>query len=369
MEPLRIGISARGLNSYFSGPREYIEGFVSAFVRLAAPHQVYLYYNTDKFKGRYPQAIERILPETHYLVWDHIQLPMALARDAIDLAIYPKGAISLFSPCRAASIILDMGYFYPKLNAYKMLDTIYQRAILKYSARRAWGVFTISQHTADDVVRLTNITAAKVQNIYGGVYEHFAPVTDKPMLRSVRERYNIQTPFIFYPTTISPRKNIERVLDAFEQVQGAIPHHLYFTGKMSWKSSAAEERINGSLSARVHRLGSVAPEDMPSLYSLAEFTIYPSLFEGLGIPLLEAFKCGSPTLTSDQSCLPEVAGDAALIVEGYNVNSIAEGMKKLAQSPSLRADLRQKGFERVKRFSWENTTQTALEWINAHWEQ
>ena len=368
MKSLKIGISARGLNSYFSGPREYIEGFVKAFVKLAAPHQVYVYYNTDKIIGRYPQAVERVLPESHYLVWDHIKFPKALARDGIDLAIYPKGAIALLGPCRAAPIILDMGYFYPKLNAYKMLDTLYQRALLNYSAKHAWGVFTISQHTADDVVRLIGVPAAKVQNIYGGVYDHFAPVTDEPTLKPVRERYNIQTPFMFYPTSISPRKNINRVLDAFEQVQGSIPHHLYFTGKISWKSSATEKRIEGPLSARVHRLGSIAPEDMPALYSLADFTIYPSLFEGLGIPLLEAFKCGSPALTSDQSCLPEVAGDAALIVEGYNVSSIAEGMQQLAQDPAMRESLRQKGFQRVKKFTWENTAQAALDWINAHWD-
>ena len=339
-----------------------------AFVKLAAPHQIYLYYNTDEFTGRYSQAVERVLPETHNLLWDHIKFPMALGQDGIDLAIYPKGAIALFSPCRAASIILDMGYFYPKLNAYKLLDTLYQRILLSYSAKRAWGIFTISQHTANDVVRLIGVPVSKVQNIYGGVHDYFTPVTDKSVLMSVREQYNIQTPFMFYPTSISPRKNIDRVLDAFEQVEEAIPHHLYFTGKVSWKSSATEERLNGPLSSRVHRLGVVAPEDMPAIYSLADFTIYPSLFEGLGIPLLEAFKCGSPALTSDQSCLPEVAGDAALIVEGYNTDSIASGMKRLAQDSYLRESLRQRGFKRVKQFSWENTAQTALDWINKHWK-
>jgi len=367
MQPLKIGISARGLNSYFSGPREYIEGFVDAFVKLAPPHQVYVYYNTARFLGNFPQARERVLHESQPLLWDHIRFPMALAKDGIDLAIYPKGVVSLFSPYRSIPIILDMGYFYPKLNAYKMFDTIYQRTLLRYSARRAWGIFTISQHTAEDVIRLIGVPSSKVQNIYGGVNQHFNPVTDVSVLDEVQNRYNVQRPFMFYPTSISPRKNIDRVLDAFEQIQGIIPHHLYFTGKISWKSSAVEKRLNGSLSARVHRLGAVPPQDMHGLYSLADFTLYPSLFEGLGIPLLEAFKCGSPALTSDQSCLPEVAGDAALIVNGYSVDSIAAGMQRLAQDDQLRASLRQRGFERVRNFSWENTAWTALDWINTHW--
>jgi len=368
LKSLKIGISARGLNSYFSGPREYIDGFVDAFSRMAAPHQVYLYYNTDKFAGRYPHVSERVLPDANYLVWDHIKFPKALVHDGIDLAIFPKGAIAIFSPCRAMPIILDMGYFYPELNAYKWLDTIYQRILLRYSAKRAWGVLAISQHTANDVVRLIGVPPSKVHNIYGGFHEYFAPVTDQQVLEAIRQKYNIQSPFMFYPTSISPRKNIDRVLDAFEQIQMEIPHHLYFTGKISWKSPAAEKRLEGPLSARVHRLGSVAPEDMPALYSLADFTIYPSLFEGLGIPLLEAFRCGSPVLTSDQSCLPEVAGGAALIVDGYNTTSIASGIKRLALDADLRLELRKKGFERVKLFSWEQTARSALDWINARWD-
>lgn len=365
---LRIGIAARGLKSYFSGPREYIEGFVGTFVRQATPHQVYLYYNTDEFVSRYPQAVERALPPAHDLFWDHLLLPYALRRDNIDLVIFPKGTISLVLPCRAIPIVLDMGYFYPELNAYKTLNTLYMRLALRYSAKRAWGIFTISQATATDVIRLLGIAPERVQNIYGGVHDHYQPVTAPAILESVRIRYGLETPFIFYPTSISPRKNIDRVLNAFEQVQDKIPHHLYFTGKAAWRSSATEEYLRGPISTRVHRLGSVAPEDMPSLYSLADFTIYPSLFEGLGLPVLEAFKCGSPVMTSDQSCLPEIAGDAALIVESYNVQSIAQGMLRMGQDKKLRRLLRRRGFERVKMFTWENTVRVALNWINSHWD-
>jgi glycosyltransferase involved in cell wall biosynthesis len=365
---LRIGIAARGLNSYFSGPREYIEGFVGAFVRQAAPCQVYLYYNTDEFVGRYPQAVERVVPRVSDLFWDHLLLPHALRRDNIDLAIFPKGTIPLVQPCRSIPIALDMGYFYPELNAYKVLNTIYMRSALRYSAKQAWGVFTISQTTANDVIRLFGVAPERVQNIYGGVYAHYQPVVDVDILESVRKRYGLETPFMFYPTSISPRKNIDRALDAFEQIQDQVPHHLYFTGKVAWKSSTTEERLRGPISARVHRLGSVRYEDMPALYSLADFTIYPSLFEGLGLPVLEAFKCGSPVMTSDQSCLPEVAGDSALIVEGYNTQSIAQGMLRLAEDKELRQLLRQRGFQRVKMFTWENTVRAALGWIDSHWD-
>jgi glycosyltransferase involved in cell wall biosynthesis len=368
MKQLRIGISARGLNSHFSGPLEYIKGFTNALVNLASQHEIFVYYNTSSLVGGYPQAVERVLEKSPALVWDHLQLPLALARDQVDVAIFPKGAIPFFSPCRSLSIMLDMGYFHPHLNAYKPMDTLYNRIALRHAAKYAWGIFTISQYTADDAMRLFNVPQGKIQNIYGGVGGDYKPVEDESMLDDVRARYRLHEPFIFYPTSISPRKNITRVLDAFEQVQNSIPHHLYFTGKASWNSPEVEERLNGAISARVRRLGAIPPQDMPALYTLADFTIYPSLFEGLGLPVLEAFRCGSPVLTSDQSSLPEVAGDAALIVDGYSADAIAAGLLKMANDKKIRAELRERGFLQAQKFTWENTARTALDWIHKHWD-
>lgn len=368
MKRLRIGISARGLNSHFSGPLEYIKGFTSALIRLASHHEIFVYYNTSSLVGQNPQAVERVLRKTPAFIWDHVQLPLALARDKIDLAIFPKGAIPFLSPCRSLSIMLDMGYFHPHLNAYKPMDTLYNRIALRHAAEFAWGIFTISQYTADDAVRLFRIPQEKIQNIYGGVGEAYHPIKDESMLDNVRARYHLHELFIFYPTSISPRKNITRVLDAFERVQDKIPHHLYFTGKAAWNSPEVEKRLNGPISTRVRRLGAVSPQDMPAIYSLADFTIYPSLFEGLGLPVLEAFRCGSPVLTSDQSSLPEVAGDAALVVDGYSVESIAEGLHKMATNENFRAQLRERGFLQAQKFTWENTARTALEFIEKRWE-
>lgn len=365
---LRIGVSARGLNSHFSGPLEYIKGFTNALVNLASHHEFFVYYNTSSLLGKYPRATERVLKKAPAFFWDHVQLPLALAQDRVDVAIFPKGAIPFISSCRSLSIMLDLGYFHSHLNAYKLMDTIYNRIALRHAAKYAWGIFTISQYTADDAVRLFNVPRKKIQNIHGGVGNEYKPITDESILNKVRTRYHLHEPFIFYPTSISPRKNITRVLDAFEQVQNSIPHHLYFTGKASWNSPEAEERLKGTISARVRRLGAVAPQDMPALYTLADFTIYPSLFEGLGLPILEAFRCGSPVLTSDQSSLPEVAGDAALIVDGHNTGAIATGLLRMASDNNLLTELRERGFLQAQKFTWEKTARTVLDWIHNHWD-
>jgi glycosyltransferase involved in cell wall biosynthesis len=136
---------------------------------------------------------------------------------------------------------------------------------------------------------------------------------------------------------------------------------------LDWKSNNIIDRLEGPLVERVHRLGVVPPEDMPVIYSLAQFVIYPSLFEGLGIPVLEAFRCGVPVLTSNQSSLPEVAGDAALIIDPYSCDQIANGIVQLASDEKLRETYIQKGYQQAKKFSWKKSVTIALNWIEENW--
>lgn len=362
----KIAIVARGLSEPPSGPKNYLQGFAEEFIRQATPHIVWVYYNSTEFLGHFPRAVEKCIPVKNKFLWDHLLLPYYLWKDHIDLVIFPKGTISFWMACRAAVIILDLGYFYPELHAYKPLDTLYMRFAMKFAARHSQVVFTISEHTRQDVIRLLNVSSEKVINILGAPHEQYDVIKDQELLERVRQKYNLYAPFIFYPTNISPRKNFTRLLDAFETIQAEIPHHLYVTGHISWNAKDVKERLRGPISARVHQLGTVPVEDMAALYSLAEFSIYPSLFEGLGLPVLEGFRCGSPMLVSNQTSLPEVAGDAALIVDGYSTDSIAQGLLQMALDPGLRSTLREKGFARAKEFTWQKTVQIVMDWINSH---
>jgi glycosyltransferase involved in cell wall biosynthesis len=359
----RIGISARGLGKVFSGPNSYIENFTRELIRQARDYEIHVYYNSSESLGFFEDALEHVVPSLNILLWDHIFLPRQMKRDDISLAIFPKGTISIFPPCKAIPIMLDLGYFYSDLNPYKRLNTIYMKQAMKSSANRAISIFTISEHTRQDVIRLLNILPEKVVNIVGAASESYQPVQYESVLSDVRLRYKLEEPFIFFPTSISPRKNFPRLLDAFESVKDKIPHHLYFTGSVSWNADQVIRRLNGPISARVHQLGKVPFEDMPALYTLAQFTIYPSLFEGLGLPVLEAFQCGSPVITSNETSLPEITGDAALIVNAYSTESIAQALIRLATDAGLRSDLRRKGFDQAKLFTWKKTVSKTLEHI------
>jgi glycosyltransferase involved in cell wall biosynthesis len=361
---LKIGISARGLGKAFSGPNSYIEGFAGEFIRQAGDYEVHIYYNSPEPLGLFERAVEHVVPASNAFLWDHVLLPRQAEKDRLSLLIFPKGTISFRLQCQAIPIMLDLGYFYDDLNPYKKLDTLYMRRAMKFSAIHSAAILTISEYTRQDVIRLLNAAPEKVVNIYGAASKDYQPVQDANVLNAVRSRYKLIDPFIFFPTSISPRKNFNRLLDAFESVKDKIPHHLYFTGSIAWNTEDVIERLKGPIASRVHQLGKVPLEDMPALYTLAQFTVYPSLFEGLGLPVLEAFQCGSPVLTSNQTSIPEIAGDAALIVDAHSTQAIADGLLRMAADSSLRASLREKGFRQAENFTWEKTVQTALDTIS-----
>ncbi|SRR5581483_94470 len=357
---IKIGICARGLGSSFSGPNSYIEGFTKEFIKQANNFEIHVYYNSPESAGSFAGAIEHIISSTNSFFWDHVLLPLQVKRDNISLLIFPKGTISAQLPCKAVPIMLDLGYFYTNLNPYRKLDTIYMRRAMSFSAHKADMIFSISEHTRQDIIRFLHVPPEKVINIYGAAAKNYQPVNDANILNRVKTQYQLVDPFIFFPTNVSPRKNFNRLLDAFEMIKDKIPHHLYFTGSVAWNTKDVIDRLKGPISSRVHKLGRVPPPDIPALYTLAQFTVYPSLFEGLGLPVLEAFQCGSPVLTSNQTSLPEIAGDAAMIVDAYSQQSLAEGLTRMANDPQLRDSLRSKGFEQAKNFTWEKTVKTAL---------
>lgn len=365
MSPKRkIAFSARGLIGHPTGPTSYIEGFVGEFLKQATDYETHLYYNTALPLERFPNAIEYNIPSKNIFLWDHFLLPNQLKRDKIDFAFFLKDTIPFNLSCPSAVLMLDLGYFYPELNAYKTLNTLYMRPAIKYSADNANIIFTISENTRQDVIRLLKSDPENTINIYGAAASIYKPVTNLNILKKIKQKYNLVEPFIFFPTSVTPRKNFSRMLDAFEEVRGSLPHHLYFTGGSSWKSREIDNRLLGPISEYVHKLGTVPVEDMPALYSLAQFTVYPSLFEGLGLPVLEAFQCGSPVLTSNLTSIPEIAGNAALMVDGYSTQEIAQAILQMANNDVLRNTLKDKGFQQAKKFTWPKTIKRVLAWLD-----
>jgi glycosyltransferase involved in cell wall biosynthesis len=227
-------------------------------------------------------------------------------------------------------------------------------------------VIAISGTTRDDLVRHEGISPAKITVVHHGHGRHFQPAASAA-IEMVRQRYTLAGPYLLFVGTLQPRKNLERLLAAFDRVAASEPSlTLVLVGAIGWQP----ERLTNALGAlaardRVKVLGFVDDADLPPLMSGALALAFPSLYEGFGLPALEAMACGTPVLTSTTSSMPEVVGDAGLLVDPLDVNAISAGLTRLVRDDALRAGLRQRGLARAATFTWERAARETLAVLRA----
>jgi glycosyltransferase involved in cell wall biosynthesis len=238
----------------------------------------------------------------------------------------------------------------------------YLNKVVPRSVARADHVIADSAATRDDLVAHYGTPPEKISVLYSGVSRVFQPVRDPAVLAAVRERYGLRSgPFVLGVGTIQPRKNYARLIQALAR-QPDPELSLVIAGGKGWLYDAIFAEVERcGLQGRVIFPGFVADEDLPALYSAARVYAYPSTYEGFGLPLLEAYACGTPVVTSTAACLPEVAGDAALLVPPTDVDALAAALHQAASDEALRARLIARGFERVKAFTWERSARQLLE--------
>jgi glycosyltransferase involved in cell wall biosynthesis len=232
------------------------------------------------------------------------------------------------------------------------------RPLIPRGARHARAIIAVSATTKRDLVRTLNVPEAKVHVVYEAAAPQFRPLAHDSALESVRGKYGLPPSFILYVGTIEPRKNLMRLLRAFNLVrqQGFDSHVLALVGSRGWKNAdvlATAEQLG--LDGAVRVLGHVHTQDLVGLYNLADVLAFPSLYEGFGLPVIEAMACGTPVVASPNGSLGEIAGTAAEFVDPTQVESIAQGLRTVLSDADRRAHLRAAGFEQAARFSWETT--------------
>jgi len=219
-----------------------------------------------------------------------------------------------------------------------------------------------SEYTKADILRFYSISEEKVDVVHLGVEEQLRP-KEPTEIQAVLERYGIRSPYLLHVGRVETKKNLSRSLEAFARIKKSLSNPIQIVlagtpGPGGEEVFQAIERLD--LKGDVCLVGYARQEDLPALYAGAMIFLFPSLYEGFGMPILEAMACGTPVLTSNVTSLPEVAGDAAVQVDPYDVESIAEGILRLLATPSLREQCIRKGFERVKEFTWEKTARETL---------
>jgi glycosyltransferase involved in cell wall biosynthesis len=295
--------------------------------------------------------------------WFNWSVSRQLKKDQVDLFFSPDGFVSLRTEIKQLAVIHDLNFeHFPKLLPSK-IARYYQARFPKF-AKKASRLVTVSEYSKKDIQACYNIAPETIDVVYNGVDDRFYP-REKEEIQIIREEYADACPYFIYVGSINPRKNIPRLLQAFEAFRSlGGKAKLVLIGAAMWDGSEEQNVLNTmSFSNEVIQLGRMKHEEMSRCLAGALAMTFVPLFEGFGIPAIESFASGVPLVCSDNSSLPEVVGDAALLVNAEDVDGIAKGMLQLEADENLRADLISKGLKRARMFSWENAAEKLWESI------
>ena len=366
-----IGIDAsRATADRRTGTETYSLQLIRALARLSdgeAAHRFRLYTNAPTPPDRFWDEPAPVGWEVRSIpcprLWTHARLSAEMAQYPPDALFVPAHVLPLHHPAASVTTVHDLGYLhYPE--AHRPADRRYLDWSTAWSARQSRAVIADSRATRDDLVRAYGIIPDRINVIYLGAQPGLAPVTDVSEIAQARARYGVGTRYLLYVGTLQPRKNLSRVVEAFGRLAGAgrlADVQLVLAGKKGWLYDNLFAQVDAAgLQGRVLFPGYVEDADLAPLMSGAIAFVFPSLYEGFGMPVLEAQACGAAVMTGKNSSLPEVAGDAALLVDPLDVDAIATAMQRLIDDDALRQELTQRGFENVKRFSWEKCARETL---------
>jgi glycosyltransferase involved in cell wall biosynthesis len=289
------------------------------------------------------------------VLWEQFVQPWALRRIRADLVHGPVFVGPLLGSCPVVVTVHDLSFIrFPEL--FRPANRLYLTVLTRLSARRARRLIAVSAHTASEITRLLGVPPGRVDVVYHGVASAFRPFPADE-IAAFRERRGLPERFVLFVGTLEPRKNLVRLVEAFARVcdDGV---GLVLAGGRGWLYDELLATVEAlGLSGAVIFAGYVMNDELPLWYNAATVVAYPSVYEGFGLPVLEAQACGTPVLTSNVSSLPEAAGDAALMVDPYDVEALAAGLNQLLANGSIRHQLRERGLAHAGLFSWPRAAQ------------
>ncbi len=357
---MNIGINCRHLLP------DKLEGFgnytleITKRLCLQHPeHQFYLFFDrpySEKYifsKNVHPVTFGPMAKHVILgVIWGSISLPKALKKYKIDLFWSPDGLCHLRSKIPQVITIHDLNFEHnPKDLPWFVRN--YYRFYYPRFAKKATHIISVSEYSKNDIIKTYDIAPEKITTVYNGASDEFAPV-DLNDKNDVRTKYANGRPFFVFVGSIHPRKNVENLLRAFTLFHEKCKiYHLVIVGSNMWRKKSLN--IPMELQSYVTFTGHVQVGELASIMGSAFALVYPPYFEGFGIPLVEAMKSGIPIVSSDRTCLPEIAGPAAIYFDPYDIDKIANQMMRITQDSALRKELLYEGKERVKDFSWDRT--------------
>lgn len=354
---MRIAVMLRHYEQQEGGVKVYTKRILPLLFTLGREHQYILIYQNPKLLGTYSQYpnVEEVangLPGT--VTWDQLAVPWIARRKRADLIFNPKFTVPLLTKAKTVFVLHGSEWFVIPEHFRGYDQWYFKRAVPVY-CRSSDAFIAVSNAVKDDVVKYIGVEPSKVAPIHNGFDPTaFKPVRDPAALEAVRTKYNLPQRFILWAGQIESRKNISRLLQAFAKIKNDVPHHLVLAGAQRW-STHSELAIMQQLGLadRISMPGWIEHTDLPAVYCLADQFAFPSLYEGFGIPLLEAMACGCPIVTANTCAPPEVCDGAARLVDPLNVDDIANVMREVLLDREAQARMAARGLQRVKDFSWE----------------
>jgi glycosyltransferase involved in cell wall biosynthesis len=371
--PLRILFDARHVRDFGFGT--YIRNLLKGFAQVGAPHDFLLVAHPrdeGEFAGLPPNF--RFLPydrtDSHRLA--HIAFPAFVRRAKPDLSHIPLNIVAQTMPSPYVVTVHDLSsLIYERLSGWRQDLRVFG---MRRALTRAAGIIAVSESTRHDLESLLGIPGRSVRRIHGAPDVRFLHGPGRESSspedrRNILERYGINYPFLLYAGSIQPHKNIPRLVEAFALLRGELEHHpvygnlrlIIIGDEISRFPNVRRTVIQSRVESTVRFLGFVPLETLRVFYESAAAFVFPSLYEGFGLPPLEAMASGTPVVVSNVTSLPEVVGDAARMVSPDNVFEIARGIREVLVDEELRETLRHRGAERLRLFSWERTASETLE--------
>ena len=299
--------------------------------------------------------------------WENVQLPPLVAKDKVDILHIPAFAPPFYSKHKVVVTVHDIiGMIFP--NQLRWPSRWYWGRWLPTAIKTADFIIADSDSTKNDLINHLKISKDMIRVIYPSGHESFTTQRNEKLLNQVKARFSIHDRYFLFVGTIEPRKNLKRVIEAFtifqENIKSSARYQLVVVGQKDFGKGKLFKSIAHDLRTKIDDIifaGYVRQEELNQLYCGAEALVYPSLYEGFGIPILEAMASGVPVITAKKTSMPEVAGEAALYVDPYDSQSIANGMLELHDQPELRERLAQNSAIQIKKFSWQKTAEQTCE--------
>lgn len=360
---MRFAVDAHAIGRQLTGNETYIRNLLKGFAALDGDSEFIAYVCRDEAEARIPERfrIARVSANPFLrLGWD---LPARLRKDRPDL-LHVQYTAPLLCNVPIVVTVHDVSYL-DRPEFFSKTRSLQLRATVAGTVRRAASILTPSEFSRKAIARAYNISEETIKVVPNGIASSFRPVPQEAAIRRVRESFDLHIPFILTVGDLQPRKNQIGLIAAFAELLRArpsLPHHLVFAGKATWHAAKVYEAARKSgVADRIKFLGFVSDNELRELYGACDLFVFPSFYEGFGLPILEAMACGRAVACSNSSAIPEVADAAALLFDPNSIPQMTRAMLDLLIDPELRARMERLGLANSSRFSWDKAAARTLD--------